>query len=494
MSDNLPQYIEDRYVGGATKREVEKELRTAGWKKADIKIALRQSPYASPLSSASMVAAALGIVILTVGTFLVTAAMQQQGAHLPIPSDWTHAPLSHGGEPALSNPEFFATVKQDFIEKKSDLIEVDLSAMTLNVYKAGELAFSVPIMTKGKEGSWWETPAGLYAITTKEESHFSSFGKVYQPWSMAFQGNFFIHGWPYYPGGEAVASTYSGGCVRLSTEDAEKVFNLVDVGTPVLVFEEDFSSDDFSYSSLSAPLSAGSYLTADLKNNQVFYSEEAEKVVPIASITKLMTALVATEYLNLDTVAVVSKEALVYTSIPRFKVGDEISIYQLLFPLLTESSNEAAETIARHYGRFLFIERMNDKAKAIGMTHSVFVDPSGADAGNVSTAEDLFMLAKYVYNNRSFVFNITSGNLKGSAYGASVFTDLRNLNHLVSHKYFFGGKVGQTIVAKETDLSVFEVPVEGEIRPLALIVLGSDNSEQDTSYLLNQFLERYAKP
>ncbi|PIP46640.1 MAG: hypothetical protein COX15_00070, partial [Candidatus Colwellbacteria bacterium CG23_combo_of_CG06-09_8_20_14_all_42_19] len=83
-------------------------------------------------------------------------------------------------------------------------------------YEKGVFVNEFAILSKGKEGSWWETPAGLYKVQSKEKEHFSSFGRVYQPWSMAFQGNFFIHGWPYYPGGRAVESTYSGGCIRLA--------------------------------------------------------------------------------------------------------------------------------------------------------------------------------------------------------------------------------------------------------------------------------------
>lgn len=136
---------------------------------------------------------------------------------------------------------------------------------------------------------------------------------------------------------------------------------------------------------------------------------------------------------------------------------------------------------------------MNQKAKAIGMTNTSFVDPSGAGAENLSTAEDLFMLAKYIYNNRSFVFNITSGNLKGSAYGSSVFTDLKNLNHLAGHEYFFGGKVGQTLAAKETDVTVFEVPVGTTTRPIVIVILGAEDAERDLQLLLNQFLVRFAR-
>lgn len=492
----LETYVRTRMHDGASLAVIAEELKKVGWGDGAVQEAL-QGKIQRKKNTIHLIAGgvllAIGVVLTGLGTWLVTTEASSKGVQLPFLPEKGFVGLSHGEEQALSNPDFFKKTKEDFLLRDSDLIEADLSAMTLRVYKVGELALEVPIKTKGKEGSWWETPAGLYAISSKEESHFSSFGQVYQPWSMAFQGNFFIHGWPYYPGGEDVPPGYSGGCIRLSTEDAKKVFDLADVSTPVLVFEHDFSTDYFSYATSDAPVSAKAYLAADLRNNLVLYAESETTALPIASVTKLMTALVATEYLNLDTVTRVPKEAIVYTSVPRFSEGEEISVYQLLFPLLTESSNEAAETIARQYGRERFVERMNQKAISIGMTHTVYTDPSGAAAENVSTPEDLFMLAKYIYNNRSFVFNITSGKLKGSAYGATVFTDLKNFNDLVNHDYFFGGKVGQTIAAGETNVSVFETPVGTTTRPIVLVVLGAEDSERDLSLLLNNVLNRFSE-
>jgi serine-type D-Ala-D-Ala carboxypeptidase (penicillin-binding protein 5/6) len=394
--------------------------------------------------------------------------------------------FSYGGQPALSNPDFFSKVKKQFIEEKTSFIEADLSSMILRVYKAGEMALEVPIDSKGREGSWWETPAGLYKVGSKEERHFSGIGHVWMPWSMNFQGNFFIHGRTYYPDGTPTAKEFTGGCIRLLTEDAEKVYNLVEVGTPVLVFEHSFAQDAFTYEINAGPaLSASSYLSADIHNNHVFASKEVTTQVPIASLTKLMTALVATEYINLDAKATVPAEAIVYTSKPRLVAGAEHSVYQLLFPLLRESSNEAAETIARYYGRDRFIKRMNDKAVSIGMTHTTFADPSGASTGNISTAEDLFMLAKYIYNNRSFVFNITSGKITNSVYGENEFENLGNFNDYIANAHFVGGKNGKTTAAQETNLSVFEFPVDNTSRPIVSIVLGSPDARGEGQRLLD---------
>lgn len=306
---------------------------------------------------------------------------------------------------------------------------------------------------------------------------------------MAFDGNFLMHGWPYYPDGTPVATTYSGGCIRMADENAKKVYETVKIGTPVIVFENKFNKDSFDYSVKLPGVNADGVLVADLKNNYVILDKDKDKVLPIASLTKLVTALVAAEHINLDKEVTVPKEAIVYTSKARLKPGQSISVYQLLFPLLLESSNEAAETIARSYGRDKFVEQMNEKAKSLGMLNTKFADPSGASPENVSTAEDLFMLAKYIYNNRSFVFNLTTGKIKSSAYGISDFSDLGNFNDFAGVESFVGGKTGKTEAAQETSLHVFNEVIKGNERQIAVIVLGAENHLIEVNKILGYLNE-----
>lgn len=406
--------------------------------------------------------------------------------------------IQSGSWPALANADFFGQVRTDFIKQKKSFIEADLTAMQVRVYQDGAVIKQVPILTKGRPGSWWETPAGLYQIQTKEETHFSSFGHVYQPWSMAFQGNFFIHGWPTEPDGAPVASTFSGGCVRLSTEDAKAVYDLAKVGMPVLVYAKAFDSDDFKYSetpigreSTLPGLFSKSYLAADLKNNHVLLAENATEEVPIASITKLMTALIAAEYINLDATSTVPASAIVSTSVPRLKVGEKINPYQLLYPLLDESSNEAAFMLADYLGRERFVSLMNQKAAALGMTHTRFADPAGREDGNVSTAEDLFALAKYLLNNRSFILKITSNTVGYNAYGSSQFANLQNFNVFTGQPDFIGGKVGQTTAARQTIISLFNETLEGQNRPIVIIALGSEDNAADARAILAHLKATY---
>jgi lipoprotein-anchoring transpeptidase ErfK/SrfK len=396
--------------------------------------------------------------------------------------------LAYGEQPLLSQPDFFKEVKTKFITDKATFLEANLSEMKVRFYKDGELQKEVPILTKGKEGSWWETPAGLYEIQSKSENHFSSFGHVYTPWNMAFQGNFFIHGWPTYPDGKPVATAYSGGCIRLADVDAKALYDLAPVHTPVLVYEEDYGSDGFTYSVNAPDVTAKQYGVLDIGSGTVLAERGMDEVRPIASVTKIATALVAAEHINLDADITVSPEAIATTSIPRLKAGESVSAYSLLLPLLLESSNEAAEALAIHVGRDRFVSLMNEKVKALGMKDTHLTDPAGAEHTNVSTVADLLRLAQYLYNNRSFILKISSGRDVPTLYKVTTFDNLQNFNEVPGIAGFIGGKVGKNSIG-ESAVLLFKVQIDGTERVLAVVLLDSDDRNADVRTLLS-YIER----
>ena len=134
---------------------------------------------------------------------------------------------------------------------------------------------------------------------------------------------------------------------------------------------------------------------------------------------------------------------------------------------------------------------MNEKARAIGMNSSHFVDPAGIGAENVSTTEDLFALARYLYHNRSFILKMTTGKLTNTAYGTPAFKNLGNLNIFFDQPGFVGGKVGKTNAAGETMLSIFEIPQGDQTRPVAIIVLDSKDNGNDVKKLLDWIKTNY---
>lgn len=442
----------------------------------------------------------LSLIIVATGAAVAFLGFREivYNYSLNLPTNDGVVSYSYGSWPALNNENFYEKVLNDLIAQKVTFINANLSTMQLQYYENGTVATSVAILAKGRPGSWWETPAGLYKVQAKIPSDFSNFAHVYSPWALAFQGNFLIHGWPYYPNGTPVGSTYSGGCIRLSTPDAKTLYDKVSIGTPVLVSSDNFINDHFTEQQQGPPISAKSFLAADLKSNYVFAQSNPDEQLPIASLTKLMTALVAVEYVNIENTITITPEMIVKTSIPRLKVGKQYSLYDLLQPLLKESSNEAAVAISDFLGPKYFVSLMNQQAAAIGMTNTHFVDPSGSDWGDVSTAHDLFILAQYLYNNRGFILKMTTNSTAPNAYGPSVFTTLQNFNVFADNPDFLGGKVGVNGAASDTILSVFNEPFLASTtsqasttddqatvkRPIMLVILGSHDYAQDAESLL----------
>jgi D-alanyl-D-alanine endopeptidase (penicillin-binding protein 7) len=144
-------------------------------------------------------------------------------------------------------------------------------------------------------------------------------------------------------------------------------------------------------------LKSAAALVTDANNGEVLFERDAGRVAPIASITKLMTALVVLDGQQpLD-------EKIEITSADRWNgkgafsrlpVGAKISRGDLLKLALMASENRAARTLARNYpgGTAAFVRTMNAKAKALGMTRTRFDDPSGLSSNNVSNARDLARL------------------------------------------------------------------------------------------------------
>lgn len=376
---------------------------------------------------------------------------------------------------------------EDVIPSSGKFIAVDLAAMKLSLYEDGALVAGYPVLSKGRPGTPWETPAGFYAVRTKEENHFSTIGKVYMPYSMEFYGNYFIHGWTHYPDGTPTSATFSGGCIKLSVEDSKKIFQFADIGTKIFV------ADASPQTALPPPLilhatdvlalSADAYLVADLDTRDVYLEHAAQNEHPIASITKLMTALVANEIISFDRTIAVPEGALANPPRPENNNQKTFPIGVLLYPLLIHSSNGIADSLARYYGAQRFVGWMNVTARSLDMAGTTFVDPSGGSVGDVSTPDDLFRLAAYLVRKKSFIFKITHLPQKTitAADGSSYL--LRNVNSPAADEHFEGGKAGHTTAAKDTMLALFKFMARGQSRHIAIIVLGSDNREDDTRRL-----------
>lgn len=144
-------------------------------------------------------------------------------------------------------------------------------------------------------------------------------------------------------------------------------------------------------------LASTSALVVDLQSGREVYASHADVVLPIASITKLMTAIVVLDArLPLDEVIPVTiRDTRELQGVfSRVRVNSQLSRRELLRLALMSSENRAASALAHHYpgGHAAFVAAMNAKARALGMRKSRFTEPTGLSSGNVSTARELVQL------------------------------------------------------------------------------------------------------
>ncbi|TDF99301.1 D-alanyl-D-alanine carboxypeptidase family protein [Paenibacillus piri] len=144
----------------------------------------------------------------------------------------------------------------------------------------------------------------------------------------------------------------------------------------------------------------------DVRSGRVLYSRQGDKPMRVASLTKVMTAIVAIENGKLSSMVKVGKNAFRKEGSSIYlRLNEEMSLQHLLYGMMLRSGNDAATAIAEHVGGTLdgFVYMMNEKAKMIGMTHSSFKNPHGLDAeGHYSTANDMAMLTAYALRNPVF--------------------------------------------------------------------------------------------
>lgn len=180
------------------------------------------------------------------------------------------------------------------------------------------------------------------------------------------------------------------------------------------------------------------------------YEKKSDSVVPIASMTKVMTALVALDIYNLNDVIEVPQEA---TEITGSKIGlikgEEITAENLLYGMLMNSGNDAAETFSMSkVGRDEFIKLMNEKTQEIGMKNTLYKDPAGLDDTGHSTAFDMAILFSYAIKNQTFRDVVGTAEKTISSTDNLVTHQLKNTNRLTTQEIplegVIGGKTGYT--------------------------------------------------
>ncbi|WP_033136174.1 D-alanyl-D-alanine endopeptidase [Aeromonas finlandensis] len=183
---------------------------------------------------------------------------------------------------------------------------------------------------------------------------------------------------------------------------------------------------------------SGSALVVDVKTGKTLYQKNATKVRPIASLTKLMTALVVLDARqNLDQTITVDKDDIdrVKHTHSRIRMGTKVSRRDALHLALMSSENRMASALSRHYpgGRTAFVRAMNNKARALGMRNTHFYDSTGLSTRNVSTAQDLGKLATAAYR-QPLIRQFTQDENREMRFSAPAYSLMfNNTNPLVKN-------------------------------------------------------------
>jgi serine-type D-Ala-D-Ala carboxypeptidase (penicillin-binding protein 5/6) len=209
----------------------------------------------------------------------------------------------------------------------------------------------------------------------------------------------------------------------------------------------------------SVSVSASSAVLMDQESGRVLFDKGAHQKKRIASITKIMTAILAIESEKLDSLVTVSARATkAEGSSVYLKPNEKIKLEDLVYGLMLRSGNDTAEAIAEFVGGSLdgFVFLMNQKAQEIGMANTHFANPHGLDnfENHYSTAFDMALLTRYAMQNETYKKISSTKIYKAPNPGEKWDRVWRNKNRMLSkYKYSTGGKTGYTKRAKRTLVS-----------------------------------------
>lgn len=275
---------------------------------------------------------------------------------------------------------------------------------------------------------------------------------------------------------------------EMKGEEDEEDPTFVNRFSRVMIYSADSGKETIESAKQSLPsmsrkkITAQSYMVVDMTRDVSLLEKNPEKLVPIASLTKLITAVIARKYIDQDKMITLDSATLAaYGSEGRLRVGEKLRARELLYPLLLVSSNDAAEALARAYpgGKKKFIEEMNAWVGSIGAYRTYFKDPSGLSEFNVSTARDLAIITEWIQKNDPEILEIT--RLKSKTIRIHTWTNPTHFLNLTSYQ---GGKNGYTPEANRTSIALFNL---GKYKkPYLIILLGSSARDNDILDLLDE--------
>ena len=234
-------------------------------------------------------------------------------------------------------------------------------------------------------------------------------------------------------------------------------------------------------------ITAKSVVSLLIKNDNsemILYERNKDQKLPIASLTKLMTAKIVFENYNLNEIIKIQKEAVNQIGkAGNYKIGDNFKVGDLLYSTLMESSNDAAWALAETTGIDKFVGLMNSETKKIGLSKTFFVNPTGLSSTtstsvlgeNYSTAADLAKFGEYLIKNDSKILEISSlKEFDLNTTNGILHHKILNKNELLNENENFkiiGGKTGYTKKAKNCLFLIIKAPKNQGV--IINVILGS---------------------
>jgi len=251
------------------------------------------------------------------------------------------------------------------------------------------------------------------------------------------------------------------------------LFNAKEVTQAELVVEPGFRIEEVTDNLIEAK----AFAIFDTKTGQVLTEKNIDVTLPIASVTKLFTATALFEKQVLEQKGIVTySDLLAEGRSGSLEVGQIFSFRDMLFPLLLESSNDAAAFYERETeGRV--INWMNELSDSLELSETSFGDASGLSDRNISNVVDLISFTKYLETKMPYILDVTRLRQYVGPYAGHVN------NSPVLDSSYLGGKHGYTEAAERTILVIFNESFNAEQRSIGYIVLGSQDLRSDIDIL-----------
>lgn len=266
---------------------------------------------------------------------------------------------------------------------------------------------------------------------------------------------------------------------KISVQNGGDKVALVAEYQPAVVNDEPAASEQKTDPNVTAPV----FLVQEIDGEKAIAGYQEDYRWPIASITKLMTAVVALEKIGTDTGVIVSQAAVeTEGDAGGFTAGEEFTVYDLVAAMMTVSSNDAAAAVADYVGTPRFFDLMQEKAAQLGMTETSFIDATGLSYLNQSTARDVARLVAYIHEAYPEILELsTHPTNQITELASGVKRSLKNINAFAGSTGFKGGKTGFTEESKGNLVSLFAY----DDKLYTLVVFGTADRFAETRKLLS---------